>query len=592
MAHNILLDNKMNNNILKSIENLHINSNELEKNKISLLNNSTETELLNSILQSLTSTIHDIKNQYNKEQFTINDIIDFINQHYSNLNINISTSNSFAEIENNKLLIEATVLLLALMQIDENRVDRANINLNMDSNDNLIVEMADYLECNANQKDILFTKKSHKFDDKDKKFYGLYLFLIETIAKKLDAIVNVDGSRANMYKIKISIPVTRSSAEVIKLDSVKNSETKTVEDIKTETSPEYILSMLDKKVAIYQVSKYFSHKIEGFLEESSLDVEIVPYEKEELPNFTNYNLLIIDTRLVEKKLADHIFTLRLISDLKVIFINESGHIGPEYINLADKILGKNLSKEELALSISKLFDKEELKPIKSKKSTAKNEHKISNKKRVIIADGNTTNLKLLEYIIKEHDFDVLSTKNGKEAIELLEKYGANLVIIDNNLEELNGYEVVKLIRADNRYKHTPIAIHSSFSMDNQSIGNIFLAGFDSYLPKPFKKEDIETLLNRYLKTNKKVASKDEIKEFLALYQDVDILIEKYANSKQISQLESLLSNLKQELNKLNNQELVADIDKILVTTSRSNLDTILIKEFINKYQSYIFSLTN
>lgn len=187
---------------------------------------------------------------------------------------------------------------------------------------------------------------------------------------------------------------------------------------------------------------------------------------------------------------------------------------------------------------------------------------------------------------------MLCTKNGKEAIELLEKYGADLVIIDNNLEELDGYEVVKLIRADSRYKHIPIAIHSSFSMDNQSIGNIFLAGFDSYLPKPFKKEDIETLLNRYLQTNNQVASKDDIKEFLALYQDVDALIEKYANNKQVTQLESLLSKLKQELNKLNNKELAADIDNILVTTSRSNLDTILIKEFINKYQSYIFSLTN
>ncbi len=571
MAHNILLESKINSNILANITNLFNTSKELEKSKTALLNNN-ETELLNSILHILTLLIQDIKNQYNKEIFTINDIVNFINQH--SLNVNISTLNNFTkEIESNKVLIESIVLLLILIQIDENSLNIADINLNINSN-NLTIEMGNFIEYNSYQKDILFEKESHKFVDECKKFYGLYLFLIKTIAKKLNAIVNIEKQNGNMYKINISVPV--------KINSIKN----------IETNPEDTLSILDKKIAIYESSKYFSHKIEEFLNDYNLNVEIIPYNKGKTPNLTSFDLLIIDSKLIDKKLSDQIFTLKLINNFKVIIVDESGDINSSYINLANKILSKKFSKEELTLSIANLFDKKELKPIKSKKSTPINIDKSSNKKRVIVADSNITNLKLLEYLIKEHNFDVLSTKNGKEVIDLLEKYGADLIIIDNNLEEMNGYDVVKLIRANSKYKHIPIAIHSSFSMDNQSISNIFLAGFDSYLPKPFSNKDIDTLLKRYLKVEDKVTNKESVKEFLALYQDIDTLIEKYTNNKQIAQLNSLLINLKKELNKLKNKELVADIDKILISMNSSNLDTILIKQFINKYQSYIFSLTN
>ncbi len=571
MGNSIMLDKSIHssdNTILDDIDKFYDNIKKLEKKKISFLTHNNETALLNSILKNINIIIEKINlfSTTNK-LFLTNDIIDYINKHKLSNKITVNKSSNFnREISANEILIKAIVILLSLMQIDENKVGSANIYLNLNKN-SLSIQIPKFIDYTPEQESILLEKDTHKFIDKNKKFYGLYLFFINTIIKKLDATIKIYTKNSSKYKILINVPIK------IEEDTI---------------APNCALISLRKKVAIYSQSKYIAHKIQNYLDEYNFYIKIIPYKQDINPNFLNYDLLIIDSELLNKKLSNNISKAE---NIKLILLKDNKN--PKFIfkSIENKVLNKSFNKNELTFSIIELFNAE----INSNNIVINNTKLNTNteKKKVIIADSNLANLKLLEYMISKYNIDIYTSANGREVIKILEKYGADLIIVDSNLSSMDGYETTKLIRAKNKYNHIPIVIHSSFTLNNQSISNIFLAGFDAYLPKPFSSKDINNILNRYLTIDQKSKKNISTKEFLALYKDIDALIEKYASNNKINNLKSLLSKLKEELSRLEQHNLTSDIDDIILSITLNNtVDKILVKNFINKFRSYIFSVTN
>ena len=575
MANSILLENSIytnNSTILADIDDLYKNIKKLEKKKLSFLSQNSERELLNSLLKDINSLIENINTFYTADElFLTEDIINYINKHKLSKKAIISNSTDFnREIRANDTLIKAIALLLIMMQIDENRLDFANVYFSLNTNKStLSIQMPKFIDYCPEQESILLNKETHKFIDKSKKFYGLYLFFINTIVQKLNGNVKIYTKNSSKYKIFITLPV--------------KIETKIQQDSSVQNT---LLTSLRKKVAIYSQSRYIAHKIQEYLDEYNFYIKILPYKKGKNPNLINYDLAIIDSELLNKELINLISTT---NDMKIILIKDREKPKSSFNSIADKCLNMPFNKSELTFSILELFNRE----IKSDKSENRQLDKDIKKKKVIIADSNLANLKLLEYIISQYNIDIYTTTDGKELINLLEKYGADLIITDSNLSTIDAYETTKFIRKKKKYNHIPIVIHSSFSFNNHSISNIFLAGFDAYLPKPFSSKNINNILKRYLSIDEKSNKKSSIKEFLALYRDIDILIEKYTNENKINSLKSLLIQLKEELSKLNQQNLVSDIDKIIHSiTTTSTLDKLLIGNFINKFRSYTFSITN
>ena len=571
MAHNILLENTFyakNSIILTDIDNLYNHIKKLEKKKKSFLNHIDERELLNLVLQNINSLIENInKSSTNNELFLSEELIKYINKHSISKKTHIDSSSNFnREIRANSTLLKALILLTILMQIDENGVDSANIYLSLNSNSNsLSIQMPNFIDYHPEQESILFGKESHKFDEKSKKFYGLYLFFINIIVDKLYGKVKIYNKNSNKYKIFITIPVEIEDRH--ENDTIdKNSAVKS----------------LRKKLAIYSRSRYISHKIKDCLDEYNFYIKILTYKKDKNPNFKNYDLVIIDSDLLNKELAS---SLSKEENIKLLLLKDKESSDSSFTAISDKVLTKPFNKSELSFSVLELFS-DEIKNSKLSEDREKN-------KKVIIADSNLANLKLLEHMISQYNIDVFSTSDGKELIEILEKNGADLIIVDNNLSSMDAYETAKYIRAKKKYNHIPIVIHSSFSLNKQSISNIFHAGFDSYLPKPFTSKDIKSILKRYLTIDEKDKRESSTKEFLALYQDIDTLIEKYAQSNKINNLKSLLVKIKEELNKLEQYDLVSNIDNIINSINLSNtIDKFLVNDFINKFRSYIFSISN
>src|SRR5882757_5964778 len=77
---------------------------------------------------------------------------------------------------------------------------------------------------------------------------------------------------------------------------------------------------------------------------------------------------------------------------------------------------------------------------------------------VLIAEDSPTQAAHLKRILEEQGFRVVATRNGKEALEVLRQRRPTLVITDIVMPEMDGYELCRQIRADERLASLPVIL--------------------------------------------------------------------------------------------------------------------------------------
>ncbi|MHA7871507.1 MAG: ATP-binding response regulator [Hyphococcus sp.] len=103
--------------------------------------------------------------------------------------------------------------------------------------------------------------------------------------------------------------------------------------------------------------------------------------------------------------------------------------------------------------------------------------------RIILADDDPIMRELAEERLRSAGYDVVSAQNGAEAFELLCEKGAHLVISDLGMPILDGFDLIKKIRADQRVTETPVIVITGSDHEN-AVERAFAAGATSFLAKP------------------------------------------------------------------------------------------------------------
>jgi len=125
-------------------------------------------------------------------------------------------------------------------------------------------------------------------------------------------------------------------------------------------------------------------------------------------------------------------------------------------------------------------------PVKiEKKQPLKSRHLI------LYVEDNPFNMALMEDIIDSAgNLKLLMAKSAETGIEIAKKQTPDLILMDINLPDLNGYEALKILRGDSKTKKIPV-IAISANATRRDINKGLAAGFDSYITKPF---DINQLI--------------------------------------------------------------------------------------------------
>ncbi len=120
--------------------------------------------------------------------------------------------------------------------------------------------------------------------------------------------------------------------------------------------------------------------------------------------------------------------------------------------------------------------------------------------RVLLIDDSTTMRKIQRRALGTLNIENIDeASNGKEGLEKLqaENYSYNLVLLDMNMPEMGGMEVLKAVRADANSKGIPIIMCTSVA-DKEQVMEAIKSGASNYVVKPFTPEDLQKKIQKYL----------------------------------------------------------------------------------------------
>jgi len=109
------------------------------------------------------------------------------------------------------------------------------------------------------------------------------------------------------------------------------------------------------------------------------------------------------------------------------------------------------------------------------------------KRRILIVDDEPINLEFFEVMLSKLGFEVGKAENGEEALEKVGEFKPDLIILDNIMPKLTGWEVTRKLKNDDIYKEyrtIPIIMFSAMDGVNDKIEGLDL-GVDDYITKPF-----------------------------------------------------------------------------------------------------------
>ena len=89
--------------------------------------------------------------------------------------------------------------------------------------------------------------------------------------------------------------------------------------------------------------------------------------------------------------------------------------------------------------------------------------------KILIVEDSLVQAAYLQYILEQHSYHVLVTRNGKEALATMEKHRPSIVISDVIMPGIDGYELCRRMRADENLKHIPVIILTQLSSRTQII---------------------------------------------------------------------------------------------------------------------------
>jgi two-component system cell cycle response regulator CtrA len=119
--------------------------------------------------------------------------------------------------------------------------------------------------------------------------------------------------------------------------------------------------------------------------------------------------------------------------------------------------------------------------------------------RVLLIEDDPSTSKSIELLLTSEGFNIYSTDLGEEGLDLGKLYDYDIILLDLNLPDMHGYDVLKKLRVSKI--NTPILILSGLSdMDDKVKGLGF--GADDYVTKPFHKEELVARIHAIVRRSK------------------------------------------------------------------------------------------
>jgi sigma-B regulation protein RsbU (phosphoserine phosphatase) len=117
---------------------------------------------------------------------------------------------------------------------------------------------------------------------------------------------------------------------------------------------------------------------------------------------------------------------------------------------------------------------------------------------ILVVDDTTANLQVLTGMLKDRGYRVRPVPSGKLALLAAQKDPPDLILLDINMPEMNGYEVCEQFKSDNKLQGIPIIFISALTEQLDKVKAFATGGVD-YITKPFQMEELHARVETHLK---------------------------------------------------------------------------------------------
>jgi two-component system, OmpR family, alkaline phosphatase synthesis response regulator PhoP len=157
----------------------------------------------------------------------------------------------------------------------------------------------------------------------------------------------------------------------------------------------------------------------------------------------------------------------------------------------------------------------------------------TNLRKILIADDEPDILEILKYNLTGEGYQVITAKDGDEAIDRAKFYHPDMIVLDIMMPKKNGVEVCEILRKQPAFRETLILFLTALSDDSTQVKG-FETGADDYISKPVSPKvfisKVNSLFRRIKKTESKSISVNGLvidpEKFLVSYNGKDFALAK------------------------------------------------------------------
>ena len=116
---------------------------------------------------------------------------------------------------------------------------------------------------------------------------------------------------------------------------------------------------------------------------------------------------------------------------------------------------------------------------------------------ILVVDDTPANLQVLTGMLKEQGYRVRPALSGKLALQGAQAEPPDLILLDINMPEMNGYQVCERLKSDEKLREAPVIFISAL---NETLDKVkaFSSGGVDYITKPFQFEEVHARIRTHL----------------------------------------------------------------------------------------------
>ena len=116
---------------------------------------------------------------------------------------------------------------------------------------------------------------------------------------------------------------------------------------------------------------------------------------------------------------------------------------------------------------------------------------------LMIVDDDPQLMRVLAMFFDLEGYHVIQARNGREALDMLQEYSPDLILLDLMMPEVGGEEVVRQIRANRKLSHVPVVI---FTAAETRADELMAAGASSFIAKPFSLDGLRDTVEEAIRS--------------------------------------------------------------------------------------------